>query len=462
MLANNDLLCYSKNVMKIGELKDKKILILGLGKEGMDSFDFLRKMFPEKVFGLADRKKFSEFPAKIQEKIKKDKKTKQHFGENHLKFLKNYDVIIKAPGIPPKVLKSFLSPKTIVTSATEIFFDNYKGTIIGITGTKGKSTTSSLVYEILKTSVKKVHLVGNIGRPVLRFLEKSTEKDIFVYELSSHQLFHIKKSPHIAVFLNIFPEHLDYYKNFQEYIKAKKNITRWQTNQDYLIFNSRDKIVSKIAKKSKAKKISIFANNHSDVLKNIRMDTALKGEHNIQNIKASIAVAQIFKIPSAKITKAIKNFKPLNHRLEFVTTRKSVKFYNDSLSTIPEAAIAAIDVCGKDVNTIILGGYDRNLDFSKLGRRILKSKIKTVILFPDTGKRIWQEIQKQAEKSKIKNPVQCFFADNMRTAVETAFKRTRKGKICLLSPASPSFGLFKNYKERGNLFKKYIKCVNIT
>jgi UDP-N-acetylmuramoylalanine--D-glutamate ligase len=204
----------------------------------MDSFFFLRKKFPGKVLALADRKKFSELPAKIQKKIKDDKKTKLHFGINHLKFLKNYDVIIKAPGIPPKILTPFLSPKTKIISATEIFFDN---------------CTASLIYEILKTSVKKVHLVGNIGKPVLRFLGKSTEKDIFIYELSCHQLFKLKKSPHIAVFLNIFPEHLDYYKNFQEYARAKENIAKYQTRQDYLIYNSQDKIVSKIAKKSKAK-----------------------------------------------------------------------------------------------------------------------------------------------------------------------------------------------------------------
>jgi UDP-N-acetylmuramoylalanine--D-glutamate ligase len=446
--------------VEIDKLKKQKILILGLGKEGVDSFDFLRKMFPEKVLGVGDKMEFSELSAKIQKKIKQDKKIKLHFGKNHLKFLKDYDVIIKAPGIPPKVLKPFLSSKIKVISATEIFFDNCKGIIVGITGTKGKSTTASLIYEILKTSVEKVHLVGNIGKPVLSFLTKSTEKDVFVYELSCHQLFRLKKSPQIAVFLNIFPEHLDYYKNFQEYIGAKESITKSQTNQDYLIYNSQDKIVSKIAKKSKAKKISI--NSSLGIFKNIRMDNlALKGAHNLQNIKASIAVAKIFKIPPVKMIKAIKSFKGLNHRLEFVGTRKGIRFYNDSLSTIPEATIVAIDTLGDNVAAIILGGYDRGLDFSKLADRILKSKIKSIILFPATGERIWKTIIKQAKKNKISNCPDYFFADSMKKATEIAYKKTQKGKICLLSPASPSFTLFKNYKERGNLFKKYIKYVKI-
>jgi UDP-N-acetylmuramoylalanine--D-glutamate ligase len=169
----------------------------------------------------------------------------------------------------------------------------------------------------------------------------------------------------------------------------------------------------------------------------------------LHNIKASIAVAKIFKIDFAKIVEAIKNFKVLSHRLEFVGTYRGIKFYNDSLSTIPEATIAAIDALGKDISTIILGGYDRGLNFSKLADRISKSNIKTIILFPDTGKKIWEAIDK--------NSIQPFFVDNMRTAIEVAYKYTSKGKICLLSPASASFGLFKNYKERGDLFKKYVK-----
>jgi UDP-N-acetylmuramoylalanine--D-glutamate ligase len=191
------------------ELKDKKILILGFGREGRDNFRFLRKLFPKKIIGIGDRsEKIKDQKSKIKNLLNGDKKIKWHLGENYIKALKKYDVIIKSPGIPFKIL-----PKTAlrkITSQTEIFFENCPGKIVGITGTKGKSTTAALIYKILKTGGLKAHLVGNIGKPVLNLLFTATPKDVYVYELSSHQLYNLKKSPQIAVFLNIYPEHLDY------------------------------------------------------------------------------------------------------------------------------------------------------------------------------------------------------------------------------------------------------------
>jgi len=416
--------------MKIEELKDKKILILGFGKEGRDTFKFLRKLFPKKILGIADQNKFSISNFQFSN-------VRWHLGKNYLKALLKYDIIFKSPGIPihlPEVEKAYKQKKII--TQTEIFFQNCKGKIIGITGTKGKSTTSSLIYKILKKAGFKAHLVGNIGVPVLKLLFTSTPKDIYVYELSCHQLYNLKKSPHIAVILNIYPEHLDYYSSFKEYIKSKANITRYQTKKDFLIYNSEDKVVREIAKDSKAKKIPI------------------KGKFYQQNVEAAKAVGKIFKIPQQNMDEVIKNFKGLPHRLEFIGTFRGIKFYNDALSTIPETTILALDLLGDKIQTIILGGYDRGLSFEKLAKRILKSKIKTIIFFPTTGGRIFKEIQKH-QKRKIK--FRYFFVNNMKDAVKLAYRNTKKGKICLLSTASPSFSIFKDYKEKGNLFKKYVK-----
>jgi len=420
--------------MKLSELKDKRILILGFGKEGRDTFLFLRKLFPKKIIGIADKnEKVASSATRPRDKVK------WHLGENYLKVLKNYDIIIKSPGVPPKVIAPFIIKHQMVTSQTEIFFENCPGKIVGITGTKGKSTTTSLIYDILRKGGIKAHLVGNIGKPVLNLLFSATKKDVYIYELSSHQLYNIKKSPKIAVFLNIYPEHLDYYRNFQEYFKAKQNITKYQTKEDYFIYNSEDKLVRKVAKKTKAKIIPI------------------KGKYYELDRNAAIAVGKLFKIPQKIILKAIKEFKPLPHRLELVGIFKGIKFYNDALSTIPETAIAALDALGNNVQTIMLGGFDRKIDFKNLAKRVLKSKVKNVILFPTTGEKIWQSIVKFGRGQTSAKLPRHFFTDNMPNAVKIAYENTQKGKICLLSTASTSFSIFRDYKEKGNLFKKFVK-----
>jgi len=433
--------------MKLNKLKNKKILILGLGIEGMDTLKFLRKSFPQKMIGVGDKLEFNNLNSKAQTIIKKDKKLRLHLGESYLGFLKYYDDIIKTPGIPPKVLKPFLEKGQKITSQTEIFFNNCKGKIIGITATKGKSTTTSLIYEILKKNKLKAYLVGNIGKPMLSLLLSDKKENVYVCELSSHQLMGLKKSPDIAVFLNVYPEHLDYYENFKQYLSAKSNITKHQGKNDYLVFNSKNKLINQVAKKSKAQKIAISS------VKIKKIDTLLKGEFNIENIKAAIATARLFKIKDKDILKAIKKFEPLEHRLEYIGTYKGIKFYNDALSTVPEATIVALDALGNNVETIFLGGLDRGIDFKSLAKRILKSKIKVLILFPDTGGKIYKQIVELDKKSKFR----AIMVLNMKDGVKLAYEHTKKGKICLLSTASPSFSLFKDYKEKGNLFKKYVK-----
>ena len=398
--------------MELNELKDKKILILGFGREGKDTLFFLKKLFPRKKIDVADQK----------------------FDKNYLKKLKGYDLIIKSPGIPFKILPKHSLKK--ISTQTEIFFENCPGKIVGITGTKGKSTTSSMIYKILREGGVKAHLVGNIGKPVLSSLLKARREDVFVYELSSHQLYNLKKSPHIAVLLNIYPEHLDYYRSFTEYAKTKANITLHQAKEDFFVFNSKDKLIRQFAKKTKAKKIPI------------------EGKYYSLNKAAAKAVGKIFKIPDKIISKVLKDFKYLVHRLEPVGTFGGITFYNDALATIPEATLAAIEALGRRVETIMLGGFERNITFRNLAEKVLKSKIKTVILFPTTGEKIWREILRQAHGKKLPKH---FFTNNMREAVALAYQHTNKGKICLLSTASSSFSIFKDYKEKGNLFKKYVK-----
>ncbi len=373
--------------MKLKDLKKKSILILGMGREGKATLDFLKKHFPEKKIDVTDQKD----------------------GLAYLERLNDYDVIIKSPGIPylTEIKKAKESGK-IITSATQIFFDNFKGKIIGITGTKGKSTTASLIYEVLKSSGLDAYLVGNIGQPSLDLLDKLDKDSIVVYELSSFQLADLTRSPQIAIVTNIYPEHLDYHGSFEDYKKAKENIFKYQTKEDILIQDN-------------------------------------------SGVKVARLVGEIFKIPQEKIEEAIKNFKGLPHRLEFVGEFKGIKFYNDSLATNPHATIFGLKILGDDVETLIAGGLDRGVDYSILGPAIANSKIKTLILFPDTGEKIWQVVKKA-------NGIQDKFDVNtMEEAVRLAFDKTSKGKICLMSPASASFNMFSDYEDRGNQFKDFVK-----
>jgi UDP-N-acetylmuramoylalanine--D-glutamate ligase len=411
--------------MELKELKTKKILIFGFSREGQDTLKFLRKLFPEKKIGIADKSTAIKKP---------DNNTVLYLGKNYLQALDKYEVIIKSPGIPFKILPARAIKK--ITTQTEIFFDNCPGQIIGITGTKGKSTTTALIYQILKDAKLKAFLVGNIGQPVLGLLPIKSAKNIYVFELSSHQLYNLKKSPHVSVLLNIYPEHLDYYKNMKEYIGAKANIALWQKPNDYLVFNIQDNTVKKIAQKSKAKKIPI------------------KGVYYELDKAAARAVGRLFQIPASSINKSIKKFKYLPHRLEPAGTYQGITFINDALATIPAATMSAIDQLGGKVETIILGGFDRHIDFKELAQKVLASKIKNLIFFPTTGEKIWQSIVRQNKKKRVFNH---FFVNNMADAVKLSFQYTNKGKICLLSTASASFGLFKDYEEKGNLFKKYVK-----
>lgn len=380
-----------KSAPKIPELVKKyqdkiSILILGFGREGQASYLFLKKYFSEDQIGTVDQKD----------------------GKNYLDKIKSYDIIIKSPGIPylPEIITAKEDGK-IITTSTQIFFDIFPGQIIGVTGTKGKSTTASLIYEVLKSGGLSVYLAGNIGKPALDILADLKEDDIVVYELSSFQLADLTKSPHVAVITNIYQDHLDWHGSLENYRSAKENIFKYQGEGDFLI---RDKSGAEAAKE----------------------------------------VAKMFNIPEEIVDRAITNFKPLPHRLEFVAEKNGIKFYNDSLATNPHATIHGLKILGDEVETLIAGGFDRGVDYSILGPIIANSQIKNLILFPVTGEKIRQAVQNAGGTQEK------FDVDSMEEAVKKAFKVTSPGKICLMSPASASFNMFKDYADRGEQFKKLV------
>lgn len=421
------------------DLENKKIAIWGLGKEGISTLQFIKNNNINcKEIAVLERK---------DTKIEGVKKL------NNQKELNGYDLIFKSPGI---VIDKNIVDTNRITSQTEEFIKILSSQIIGITGTKGKSTTSSLTYTILKQFYPNTILVGNIGIPCFNAINEIDENTNIIFELSCHQLEFINYSPHIAVILNLFPEHLDHYKSLENYISAKLNINKFQKDNDSLIYGENckpyinSKITNNICISDYINKRSIKTlNNKIEILEG---ETNLIGEHNLFNIAVAYYIcSEIYKISNENFKEVLKKFTGLEHRLEFVAKKDDVLYYDDSISTIGETTIEGIKAL-KNVNTLILGGMDRHIDYSNLEKFIVFQKnLENIILMPDTGKRIYKELQVMGNNKK------CYLVENLKEAVNKAREVTKKNTICLLSPAAASYGFFKNFEERGNKFKEYIK-----
>ena len=437
--------------MNINTLVDKKIVLLGFGREGVETLRILRKYFPEKHLTIAD---------KNEELSCSDKKVAIIKGEGYLRSLGDFDVIIKTPGIP---MSGELKPwAEKITSATQIFFDSLdpSNIVIGVTGSKGKSTVSSLLFEVLKESGRKVEIIGNIGIPALKFIKR--KNTIFVCELSSYQLEGLNFHPHISIVTSLFPEHLNYHEGFNNYFAAKKNITLGQSEKDFFIVLKQYKKLTSL--KTKAKKI--ICGNQGEVWRDDKWFyegnkklfptsiVKILGEHNKDNTLAVIAAAHLLKVDNNVIKKAISQFCGLPHRLEYVGENKNVYFYDDAISTTPESTIAAIEVFKTKLGSIILGGQDRGYKFGGLVQKLKEHKITAIVLLPDTGKKIEGFINKEKGYFPL-----LFFTDKMEEAVGFCAENTPKKKVCLLSTASPSYSLYKNFEEKGDLFKKAVKSL---
>ena len=421
-------------------LRNKSILILGFGREGRSSLDFIRKNLPEAQVAIADQ-------AEIVDDVVKN--TTIITGNNYLEACNDFDVILKAPGV---IIKDKLAPevKAKITSQTDLFMRAYRDQIIGVTGTKGKSTTSSLIYHVLHESGINSALVGNIGKPCFDIIDDITPDMTIVFELSAHQLEFIQASPHIAVLLNIYEEHFDHYTTPDDYYAAKKNIFKFQNENDLFIYGDIFQHATEDdVKNARATKINIL---DTTIISREKIQTKLLGEHNQTNIQVAAAIAHKYGVSDEQFLRAVASFQPLPHRLEYVGTYHDIKFYNDSIATAQEAVINAIKTID-DTDTIILGGMDRGLDYHPLVDFIRNSNITNVILLPATNNR-FQQIFDEAEYHQ-----KLIHAKDMREAIEQAYALTTPGKSCLLSPAAASYGFYKNFEERGDDYKSLISML---
>lgn len=409
-------------------ISDKKVLILGYGKEGKSTYNILRKLNSCSILAIADKN-----PIETDNKV-------NHIGDDYLEYINDYDIVFKSPGIA-LYQKEY---NAIITSQTEVFFSEYHKQIIGVTATKGKSTTTSLIYQILKNQKLDVLLGGNIGIPFFDLINDLKEDSIIVSEVACHQLENIKVSPHIAVILNIYEDHLDHYLSFDHYKQAKLNITRYQNESDYL-FISDD--LKEDMSFTKASIIKVTKDNIEEEIINNFNKSNLKGNHNLSNAAIAYNVSKLFNIKIDSFINTLLSFKPLEHRIQYVITKNNISYYDDSISTTAESTIAAINSID-NLETIILGGLDRGIHYEKLVEALNKSNLKNIILTYKSGKRIY-ELMSTSNKN-------VYYFDELKEAIVKASEITSENKSCILSPAAASYGYFKNFIERGNYYQKII------
>ncbi len=434
MFKLNKLISYIQSF-----IKDKNICILGFGREGKSTLSLFQKIGGYKSITVSDLADLS--PTDGAEIIS---------GALYQKNLDRFDIIMKSPGIVME--DGALTDDSKIYSQTELFISVYRDQIIGVTGTKGKSTTSTLIYHVLRECGKNPILLGNIGIPAFDG-EITDDNRPIVLELSSHQLEYVNVSPKTAVFLNIFPEHLDHYKSYQAYFNAKKNIYRYQKEGDVLI--AHESVLppacgGRVISFGKGGDIIISEGGFTFFGEEFLLpedSSSLLGSHNVNNIASAYAVCQSFGVERESFFAALKTYRPLPHRLERIGEKDGIIYYDDSISTIPQTAIQAL-LSLKNVGTLLVGGMDRGVDYSPLISFLPSFDLPNLVLMYDSGKRIYSELGKLPNTS-------VHLAKDLAEAVEIAKKVTPKGFICLLSPASASYGFFKNFEERGEKFKEY-------
>jgi len=427
-----------------------KVCIAGYGAEGKVNYQYWSDLGHE--VAIADERNEVEGLPEGAHTI---------LGEDAFSRLHDYDLVVRTASLNPA--KIFTHGK--IWSATNEFFEKCPAPIIGVTGTKGKGTTCSLIAKILEEASKTVHLVGNIGVPALQELSKIDKDDLVVFELSSFQLWDLEKSPQTAVVLMIESDHMDLHASMEEYVHAKANITMHQTPDDLLVYHPSNKYTGEIATSSKARKIKYLSDEGANV-KNSQIiidgkkicktdEVGLLGEHNLQNICAAITAAWKYTQDIEAIHTAVTKFKGLPHRLELVREHNGASYYDDSYSANPAAAQAALNAFSEQHVILILGGYDRGQNYAKLAAQMTNQKnIERVMLIGQTAQKIADELLAAGfDGAKL------IHAQSLKEAVYTASEQATNNTVVLLSPGSPSFDMFKNFEERGKAFRKLVEAL---
>jgi len=392
-------------------------------------------------------------------------------GENYLDNLVGYDIIFRSPSMRPDTpaLEKELDRGAILTSEIEMLIDLCPGKIIGVTGSDGKTTTTTLIYRMLQEEGYNCYLGGNIGIPLFAKIDEMRPDDIVVLELSSFQLMTLKKSPNISVITNLSPNHLDIHKDYREYIDAKRNIYLHQTADDTVVLNYDNELTKECAETApgRVKFFSTYTKLEDGVIldqniikicsNNIRTqiisadDILLLGRHNVENACTAIAAVQGL-VKADSIVRVLTTFKGVEHRNEFVRELNGVRWYNDSIGSSPSRTIAGL-VSFKNKVILIAGGYDKHLDYTEMGKYVV-DRTKAVVLMGQTKEKIKIAAEEALERTDIELPI--FECTTLEEAVNKAHEIAEEGDVVFFSPASASFDMFKNFEERGKRFKEIV------
>lgn len=452
-------------------LNNRKVAVIGLGVSNLPLLDYLHdKNAKVTVF---DQRTIDDIPKETMDKI-----TSYAFefslGQFYLEKLKGFELIFRSPSCLPSVPELVAEEKNgaIVTSEVELVLKMTPSKVIGITGSDGKTTTTTLIHEILKHAGYTCFLGGNIGTPLFTQIEKMRPEDIVVLELSSFQLMGMEISPDISVITNISPNHLNIHKDYEEYINAKKNIFKHQNNNGILIINYDNEVTRPFNEEANGKVIyfssktkledgfivddNIIKESEAGIRKHILnvKDIKLRGVHNFENICTALAATKTL-VDTDVAYKAIKDFQGVEHRLELIREIDGVKWYNDSVSSSPTRTIAGLNSYNEEI-VLIAGGYDKNLDYTPIAKPIVE-KVKTLILLGQTSGKIYEAVKTELEKQN-KN-LNIYMCDSLEETVNKAKKYTKPGQIVLFSPASASFDMFKNFADRGEKFKNLVNKI---
>ncbi|MBR3132678.1 MAG: UDP-N-acetylmuramoyl-L-alanine--D-glutamate ligase [Clostridia bacterium] len=453
-------------------LKGRNVAVIGLGVSNIPLIDYLRKYKANVT--VFDKRTIEKIDKSIMDKLV-DYGMEFSLGDGYLSKLQGFDIIFRSPSCLPTTPELVREAErgAIVTTEIEMVMELAPGKIIGVTGSEGKTTTTTLIYEILKKADIPCYLGGNIGIPLFTKVEEMTPDDVVILELSSFQLMNMKISPNIAVVTNVTPNHLDYHKDYEEYIEAKKAIFLSQKEDDVLILNYDYPITREYAKEAKGKVVFFSSKSKLDdgyivdekMVKhcenNLRKhildgrNMIVPGVHNLENACAAIAATSSF-VDESFASKVITSFKGVHHRLELVKeSEKKVRWYNDSASSSPTRTIAGLNAYDKKV-ILIAGGYDKNLDYTPIAKPIVE-KAKALILIGQTKGKIIKAVKDELDnQGKVLN---IYEASTLEETVLIANDISTPGDIVLFSPASASFDMFKNAYDRGDTFKTLVNKI---